>query len=465
MQKSMQKWLPDIGAVAGPKYLAIHAALVRDVEEGRLRPGDRLPPQRELAMALGVDLTTVTRAYSEARRLGLIDTGGRRGSFVCERGAGMAPVPQTAPYETGMNLPPLPIGSSLPARYATGIQAILGSAMAASRLQYQPAGGAPVDRQAGARWLTARGIEASEDNVLVVSGAQNALHAVATAMLGAGDGVCTGSFVYPGWLAIARRMGLRLMPLPCDESGIIPSALEAACAEGGVRALYIVPVNDNPTTLTTGAARRDELVAVARRHDLNIIEDDAYGPLVPAAPAPIAALAPERTWHVSGSSKIISPALRIAWLRAPSLRDAWRLAADVHETAIMAPPLNAALATRWLDDGTWDVLIGEVRAECVARQAIVAGILAPDCYRADPQGYHLWIPLAPGMAVSELIGALRPTGLSVVAGEAMAVDPARAAPALRVSIGGGQDRDQLARGLTLLDALLNHRGRRGAPLV
>ena len=157
--------------------------------------------------------------------------------------------------------------------------------------------------------------------------------------------------------------------------------------------------------------------------------------------------------------------MRIAYLRAPSVRDAWRLAADVHETTVMAPPLNIAVATQWLADGTWATLVDEVRAECTARQAIAASILPQGSYLADGEGYHLWVPVGPEIAVSGLVSALRPTGLSVVSSDAFEVDRAGQAPALRVSIGGGQDRDQLARGLAMLDALLHHRGSRSSPLV
>lgn len=464
IQHSIQTWVPDIRGAAGPKYLSIQTALARDIEEGRLKPGDRLPPQRELAQALGVDLTTVTRAYAEARRLGLIDADGRRGSFVRDR-TPSPPVAQAAPYDTGMNLPPLPLGSTLPERYLAGIQAILGSNAAVKRLQYQPSGGAPDDRRAGAKWLAERGIEASEDNVLVVSGGQTALHAIASSIFAPGDAVCTGRSVYPGWLAIARRMGLRLIPVESDEEGLLPAALDQACAQGVPRAVYIVPTNDNPTTATMGEARREAIVAVARQHGLAIVEDDAYGPLREDPIAPIAALAPERTWHVASFSKIVSPAMRVAYLRAPTLRDAWRLAADVHETTVMAPPLNIALASLWLTDGSWRDLVCEVRAECIARQAIAATVLKPGSFRAERDGYHLWVPTGPDLSPSELVSALRPSGLSAIPGEAFAADRSADARAIRVSIGGAQDREQLTRALTMLDALLHHRGSRSSPLV
>jgi len=364
-----------------------------------------------------------------------------------------------------MNLPPLPLKSSLAGRYSAAIQDILAGPSAANRLQYQPSGGAPEDRQAGADWLAQRGIEATQDNVLVVSGAQTALHAIASSILTAGDAVCVGQFAYPGWLAIARRMGLQLVVLPADAEGLDPVALEQACAAQAIKALYLVPTNDNPTTATISPARRAALVAIARRHDLRIIEDDAYSLLQASPGQPLAALAPERTWHVASFSKIISPAMRIAYLRAPTLRDAWRLTADVYETTVMPPPLNIAVATQWLADGSWAELVAEVRAECVARQEIVARLLEPGSYFADAEGYHLWVPCPPDLAPSAVVSALRSTGLPAVAGEAFAANPSATAAAIRVSIGGSLDRDQLARSLGMLDALLHHRGNRASPLV
>lgn len=458
-------WLPEIDRVAGPKYLSISTALRRDIEAGRLRQGDRLPPQRDLAEALGVDIGTVTRGYAEARRLGLIDADGRRGSFVLGPAATGPMVDQIAPFDTGMNLPPLPLQSSLPERLAADVREILSGPSASNRLQYQPTGGAPIDRQAGAHWLASRGIEAHEDTVLVVSGAQTALHAIAHSALESGDAVCTAGFVYPGWLAVARRRGLSIVPLASDEEGVLPNALDAACAAQAIRAIYLVPTNDNPTTTTMGRKRRQDIVEVARRHDILIIEDDAYGLLPSDPPTPIASLAPERTWHVASLSKSISPSLRIAYLRAPTVRDAWRLSADVHETSIMAPPLNVAAATKWLREGTWAELVDEVRAECIERQQLVRQILPPGSYRAHPEGYHLWIPLSGDIAPAEIVSALASSGLLAVSSEAFAADRKNPELGLRISIGGGLSRERLSRALLLLDTLLHHRGDRSAPLV
>jgi DNA-binding transcriptional MocR family regulator len=180
---------------------------------------------------------------------------------------------------------------------------------------------------------------------------------------------------------------------------------------------------------------------------------------------PIATFAPDLTWHVSSLSKIISPALRVGFVRAPSARAAWRLAADIHETAIMAPPLNAAVASCWIQDGTLQRLVGEVRGEAIERQRLAAEILTEAPYTAHPEGYHLWVSVPQDVSASHIVNTLRPAGLSVVQADAFAVEPAQSSPALRVSIGGSLSRERLARSLRMLDALLDQGATRKMALV
>ena len=435
-QKASQKWLPAISGDVGPLYLAISAALARDIETGRLAPGDRLPPQRELADALNVDLGTITRAYSEARRQGFIAAEGRRGSFVLARqaGSGSAPQARDEAFDTGMNLPPIPANSTFADRYTVAIEEVLRGPSAANRMQYQPAGGAPPDRQAGAAWLAQRAIPATEDNVLVTSGAQSALHAIANSLFSPGDAVCTASYVYPGWLSVCMRRDIRIVPLIADADGIDPDSFARACAEDTIRAIYLVPTNENPTTATLPLERRKAIAAIAQRHGVAIIEDDPYSCLAAAEISPVASLAPERTWHVASLSKMISPALRIAYLRAPHVRDVLRLSTDLHETTIMAPPLNLAVSTRWLLDGTWAELVGEVRSECAARQKLVAGILGAGSYRAAPEGYHLWVPLASDANAFDLVAAMQPLGVSVVSSRSFCAGSEGRNRSIRLSI-------------------------------
>ncbi len=451
-----EAWVPDLARTTGAKYLAIAEAMAAAIESGRLRAGDRLLPQRDMAARLGVDLTTVTKAYDRARGRGLIGARGRAGSFVLAQEMIPAGVP---PLDTGMNMPPEVAGGALLATWERTASALLRAPGAGARLHYTPAGGRAADRAAGAAIFDRLGLASDPDQVIVTAGAQNALHAIVAATLRPGDVVACGTHVYSVFLALARKAGLRLAPL--DRVGA--DALDALCRTTRVAALYLVPTIDNPTTHTLDPDERRALAAVARQHGVRLIEDDAYGQLPEQPLAPVTSFAPDLGFYVASLSKILSPALRVAHVRAPSMRDALALAAEVHATSVMAPPLDAALVTHWLDNGSYDRLVAETRAEAKARQAIAASILPDGSYAAHPCGYHLWIPLPAGIDQGQLAGVLRAAGLTAITADAFAAGE-DGGSALRVSLGGAITRENLARGLTILEMQLSA-GNRGAGVI
>ncbi len=457
----MQSWWSSILRHPGPKYLAIADAIGEAIRTGGLRAGERLPPQRALAATLGVDLTTISRGYGLARDAGLIEGAGRLGSYV--RNSADLPVQDIA-ADKGMIVPPQPPSALLPEALRSGMMSLLRAGGQSPLLQYQPSGGSLRDRREAASAFVRRGIAASEDDVVITAGGQNALHAILGTVLQPGDMICAGRSTYPGLLALAARFGLRLRGLDADAEGVDCDALETA-ARAGAKALYVVPTNDNPTTATMSLERRRAIAAVARRHGLLILEDDAYGQLPLAPLPPLAALAPECTWHIASVSKIISPTLRVAHVKAPSPRASWQLAADIYETAVMAPPLNAALVSLWLRDGMFAALVSAVRHEGIVRQRIVARFLHRMTAVAHPEGYHIWLRLAPGTTAAELAAKVKPLGLSIVPGDAFAIDKAAAEPACRISIGGTIDHEQLARAFERLESLIDHRTPRRAPVI
>ncbi|AMU93858.1 hypothetical protein AOA14_04475 [Sphingopyxis terrae subsp. terrae NBRC 15098] len=443
-------WFPDLDSADGPKYLAIAESMAAAIEAGDLRGGDRLPPQRDLAARLGVDLTTVTKAYDQARNRGLIVARGRAGSFVLPQDVMAAGPP---PRDTGMNMPPEVEGGSLLALWERTTSALLSAPGAGGRLHYVPAGGSEADRIAGTKIFERVSLASHPDEVIVTSGSQNALHAIIGATLAPGDTVACGPYVYPGFLALARKAGLKLAPMTRIEA----ANLEALCRTRKIAALYLVPTNDNPTTTTLNADERAAIAEVALRHAIQIIEDDAYGLLDERPLAPLASLVPELGWYIATSSKIISPALRVAHVRAPSLRQAMALAAVVHDTNVMAPPLNAALLTCWVEDGRYDRLIAETRAEAKRRQALAAEILPPASYAAHPCGYHLWVSLGDDDNAAQIGSALAGAGMTAISADSFSAGDMRA-PAVRVSLGGAIDTAGLRRGLTMLSLYLTSAG-------
>ncbi|TRW99387.1 PLP-dependent aminotransferase family protein [Paracoccus sp. M683] len=440
-------WVPR-SAPARLKYLGIVEALDADIRAGRVMPGDRLPPQRAVAEALGVDLTTVTRAFNEARRRGLISAQAGRGTFVSEEMASEGRL-----IDLSMNVPPQPESIDFRKLIPQDLAALLNAPRGLMALQYQDSTGTPPSRQAAARWLETRTGPIPADRVLVTAGAQGALSALCATLLRAGQSIATGALTYPGLKAIAAQQGLNLVPLDMDADGLLPESFDRACRSHTIRALYVTPSIDNPTTATLPADRRRALVALARQHQVTIFEDDPYAPLRPTRLPSLIELAPERCWHIASLSKCVTPTLRVAHVVAPNPTEALRLAATLRATVLMAPPLMAALTGRWIVDGRLEQIALAVRAENVARQRLARRVLSGCDFAADPHGHHLWLHLPHHWRAADFADHAVRAGVSVVSSAAFATG-AQPVHAVRVSLGVALDRSDLEDGLDQLAQLI-----------
>jgi DNA-binding transcriptional MocR family regulator len=453
MDDNQASWTPVIRKGDGPVYLAIADALSADIVSGRLAGGFRLPPQRALADALGIDFTTVSRAYAEARKRGLIDGRVGQGTYVRARRPSEGRGVSTGLVDMSMNLPPRFEDAGLVARMWDRIADLRADDGLGLLLRYQEAGGTARDRAAGARWLSPRLGAIPAERLLVCPGAQGALLALAGVLAGPGETICVEALTYPGFRSLAAHLRINLVGVQIDEHGLIPEAFEAVCAEHRPKALYCTPTLHNPTTATLPLGRREALIEIARRHQVPIIEDDAYGALPADAVPPLAALAPDLVYHVAGLAKCLSPALRIAYLVPPDGRSAARVAGAIRATASMASPLTAAIATRWIEEGTADAVLAAIREESRRRQAIAAAILPPGFGQADPQGFHAWLRLAGPWTRGEFTARLRSAGIGVVASDAFAI--ASPPEAVRLGFGAAANEDDLRDSLRIVADLLS----------
>ena len=448
-RQNCMDWLPAIAEAQGPVYLRIVDALTADIASGRLLRGQQLPTHRALAAALGIDLTTVTRAYGEARRRGLLDGQTGRGTFVSEttaRSADDIPVPRE--IDLSMNVPPQPVEAGLDRRIAQGLEAIQTETGFGTFLNYQRPGGSQDEREIAAAWLRPRVPLAATDRLLVYPGNQAILFNALLTLAAPGDVVVTEALTFPGVKAAAERLGVRLVGVAMDGAGIDPDALRRACVAHRPKVVYLTPTQHNPTTVTLPAERRAAIAEIICEAGAILIEDDAYG-LIEPAPTPIATLIPERSYLAIGLSKCIAPALRVSYLLAPDEAATLAMRDALQATMQMPPLLMVALVTHWLRSGIADQIIAAIRQEAAGRQLLAAKLLAGLDYASRPTSHHLWLRLPVHWGGLEFLSHAARHGVALVGAEAFAVGEG-APRGVRVALGAARNRAELAQALQFI---------------
>jgi DNA-binding transcriptional MocR family regulator len=403
------------------RYKLLVDAFAADIRSGRLLPGTRLPTHRQLSTKEGIALVTATRVYAELEAMGLVSGETGRGTFVREaslpRDLGIDQHAAAAGMvDLNFNYPSLPGQADL---LRGALRQLASSGDLEALLRYQPHGGRQHERDSVARHLACHGLSVGGDQVSIVNGAQHGLAVTVMALLRPGDVVAIDALTYPGFKVLAEAHRLELAPIPAAGHGPDLDALERLCTSRRVRAVYAMPTLHNPLGWVMSAHRRRQLVSIARKHGLLIIEDAAYAFLAKDPPAPLAALAPETAVYISGLSKSVATGLRVGFVAAPTQ---WVPAIEraIRATTWNTPGVMTAIACGWLDDGTVTRLEAEKRRDAIVRQSIAGEVLAGlRCVR-HPASYFLWLPLPEEVRADQVAVALVRERISVSTAEPFA---------------------------------------------
>ncbi|TVP51530.1 MAG: PLP-dependent aminotransferase family protein [Halomonas sp.] len=454
----MTMWVPSIETFSGPRYRAIAQAIEAAIVAGTLMPGERLPPQRRLADALGVTTGTVTRGYAEAERHGWVSARVGSGTYVkkiAEDNAfsSMACADDTTDIiDLSLSLPP-----PHPLRQASLSEALASlsqsKAAVARGVAYQEAQGRREHRDALANWLSALGMPLKADELLITQGGQHGISLVLSTLLSPGELVAADDLTYPGAISAAQQAHLKLVGIGQDSDGMRMDKLEAQCARQPPRAIYITPDQNNPTGVCLSEQRREQLVALARRYDILLIEDGVQYLPVEDRGTPLYLLAPERTLFIFSTAKVLAGGLRIGVLRTPKLLHE-RLAAGLRAQSWMVPPLMVELVCHWINQPAANTLLDWQTKELAARQQLAAESLQGYTLSGRPQGSNVWLTLPEGRRAAELCGRLSQLGVIVTSAEPFCVGSTPAPQAVRLCIGAAKDRQVLIEALTIISDCL-----------
>src|SRR5215472_1509908 len=423
-----------------------------EIDAGKLRPGDRLPPQREFADTRGIAMSTATRVYNELVRRGMIVGEVGRGTFV-----------RTGPPAEGLalaqgignrinlatNIPLLPHHARVLSHSAAAM--MRRSTVIVCAMNPVAASGTAVARQTVASFLSRGTWQPNPERLNFTGNGRQALTAALAAIASPGQRVGIEALSYQSVAGIAARLGIEVVPLPIDKQGVRVEGLVEAHRRFRIRAIYVQPTLHNPLGLTMPSKRRHELARVLADLDIIAIEDHVYAFLIDDY-LPLASLAPEHAVMIDSLSKRIAPGLTLGFALAPP-RLVQPIAEAARASALVPSGLALELCVRWIADGTVARLVKDKRRDATMRQRLLRKSCPCLAVQADPRAYHAWIELPAQWRSESFTAAAAAQGIAVAPAAAFTVASGHAPNAVRVALGSPPP-DVLAGALRRLSSLV-----------
>ncbi|MDO0934765.1 PLP-dependent aminotransferase family protein [Streptomyces sp. DG2A-72] len=433
-------------------YRRLADRIADDIAAGRLRPGERLPPQRVFARRRGIAGSTAGRMYGELVRRGLVVGEVGRGTFVraapvMSYGRQLVEAATAAPVNLELNYPSATGQSEL---LALALAPLLRPDVLTEALRPAAATGTAPGREAAVGLLATPDWRPDPARLLFTGNARQAIAAALASLVRPGGRVGVEPLTYPLVKEIAGRLGVTLVPLAADERGPLPQSIAAAHRTARLSALYLQPTLHNPTSVTMDEARRRELAGVVTDLGIPVVEDRIWSFLSDAEP--FAVYVPELAHVVDGLSKRVAPGLTVGFLVVPPER-VEAVAAAIRSGGWSAGRFALEAAERWCADGTVARLVEGKREDAARRQRLVARHLDGFDIRSDSRAYYAWWELPLPWRADTFTAAAAEHGIAVTPGPAFAVDPARTPDAVRLGLASVPEPD-LERALgTLADVV------------
>ncbi|MEM5582128.1 PLP-dependent aminotransferase family protein [Roseibium sp. AS2] len=494
----MTNWHPHLPEGKGPLYIRLADRIAEDIATGALGAGTKLPPQRDLAYDLGVTVGTVGRAYALIRQRGLVSGEVGRGTFVLGSNpgtgleedvkpdldrdprtvTGQAGTPavswlqgaMTPPRDTEFAGTRISIPAPESIRFDSTSAPEIGQAEAIGRLTADITREAPHEiasytravpdswRKAGRLWLARSGWEPSEGGIVPTTGAQAAIMAIIAATTSPGDQIAFEDLTYSSIARGAALSGRPPVQVARDDEGPLPEDLARVCAQKHPRLLFVMPTMHNPTLGLMGAQRRKDIVSVARQYNVSIIEDEVYGSLRNTDLPPLAALAPERTFHVNSLSKSVTAGVRGGWVASP-LSHAQRVYTAHKMLTGGISFLLSELSARLVLSGAADEFREKIQSEIAARHELVREHLGTYDMNAALDAPFLWLKLPePWLSGTFKAAAASVNVLIDDEDEFKSGRSDKVYHRVRIGVTNPMTRTETARGLAIVQSLLEDNG-------
>lgn len=425
-------WKPDKSSPM-PLYLQIKEYIKEKIETGEWPVGSKIPTQRTLAQALGVNRSTIVTAVEELIAEGLLEGKSGSGTRIVNNSWSLmtsTPPPDWNSYvKTGIHQPNLPTiqeinkaefypnlirlgtGEPSPDLFPREMMKKVFNRLPnhIDSLGYEEPKGLLYLREQLSKHLKTLGIDASPSSILIVSGALQALQLISIGLLQRGSAIFLEKPSYLYSLNVFQSAGMRLFGLPLDENGVRPKTIMEQKKRQNASLLYTIPSFHNPTGILMSKDRRRELMDVCEQERLPIIEDDVYRDLWLDSPPPQPLKAIDKNGlvlYLGSMSKTLSPGLRIGWVVGPE-PVIERLADIKMQTDYGSSSLSQWAVAEWLSSGLYHQHLEKVREELKVRREVMIDALQKHfsdiaTWNVPKGGFYIWLRLLPSLSIREL---------------------------------------------------------------
>ncbi|WP_041956616.1 PLP-dependent aminotransferase family protein [Sulfurospirillum arsenophilum] len=446
-------WKPKIIPSHKPFYIALAEQLEADIKNGNLLPGTKLPPQRELAYVLDVNVSTISRAFKLCTQKGLLCGTIGSGTVVSyDSLTNLSLIPKQTSF------PLIEMGSMIPDENTYDeitqvIKEMLKEAEFGRLFGYGTFMATHWQKEAAVKFLAHMGCHSTVDTILPSQGGQNAIVAILAGLFKSGDRIGTDPLTYPGLKSAANMLGIQLVPIRHIEHEMSEESLILACENEKIKGIYTMPEYQNPTTHLMSEACKKMIARVAKQRDIIIIEDGIHSLLNETPRSTIASYAPEQTFYIASLSKIVAPGLRLAYIVTPS-RYKNALTNAIYNLNITHSPFLLELASRMMASGKALKLVQDRRILAKECNHIVNKILGDFDVRGATSSSFRWLVLPEGIDANKIEEEAFNLGVQVYSSARFAVGTTKPISAIRLAITASRSLENLEKGLVILRDLL-----------
>lgn len=446
-------WKPTIENRSNSLCKELALQLEKDISEGVLKPGTMLPPQRELADYLDINLSTISRAFKICEQKGLILGVVGRGTFVASdvmsSGVFLRSSREEKLIEMGAIVPAIEPNQFV----LKALQRLLKEPEAHNLLRYDLSEDNVMQKRAAAKWLERSNYKTDSEFILFAAGGQNALAGILSTLFQCGDKIGTNEVIYPGIKSLAKMLGIQLIPIPERKGELFSDTLRQVCKKEGLKGVYLIPDYHNPTTHTMDTDTRKEIANVAKELDIIVIEDAINSLLRENPLPPIASYARNNVIYVSSVSKTLSPGLRIAFIDCGK-RYYKELAVGLYSMNIMISPILIETTIRLIHSKEADDILNSRREHTRKRNQKLNEILGSYTILGDELCNFRWLILPKGFTGRTFELCAKNAGVQIYCAERFVVGNSKVPCAVRIAVTAESLDEDFEKGLYIMKDIL-----------